>query len=72
MGKQNSILAFILLACALVAIAGAAVDISVVWNTTYGEPGANDSAYSIIQAPGDGGYLFAGSTESFDAGETDV
>jgi hypothetical protein len=56
-----------------VAIAGAAaVDISVVWNTTYGEPGANDSAYSIVQASGDRGYLFAGETGSFGAGETDA
>ncbi|PKL61843.1 MAG: hypothetical protein CVV31_09425 [Methanomicrobiales archaeon HGW-Methanomicrobiales-2] len=73
MGKKSSILVFILLSCALVAIAGAAaVDISVVWNTTYGEPGANDSAYSIVQASGDRGYLFAGETGSFGAGETDA
>jgi len=71
--RRESILAFILLTCALATVAGAAaVDLSVVWNKTYGKPGANDSAYSIIQIPGDRGYVFSGETESFGAGEADA
>ena len=71
--RKESILIFVVLACALATVAGAAVvDLSVVWNKTYGKPGANDSAYSIVQVPGDRGYVFAGETGSFGAGETDA
>ncbi len=71
--RRESVLAFILLTCALATVAGAAVvDFSVVWNKTYGKPDANDSAYSIIQIPGDRGYIFSGETGSFGAGEADA
>lgn len=72
--KQNlCLMAMVLLACTLIATSSAAaVDFSVVWNKTYGGPDANDSAYALLQQPGGRGYLFAGDTGSFGAGERDA
>jgi len=72
--KQNlSLMAIVLLACTLVVTSSAAaVEFSVVWNKTYGSPGANDSAYALLQSPDGRGYLFAGDTGSFGAKESDA
>ncbi len=42
------------------------------WNRTYGDGGPNyDAAYSLVQTS-DGGYAFAGTTDSAGAGDYDV
>jgi len=73
MGEKSRIALILLLACALVAISGAAaVDFSIAWNTTYGEPDTNESAYAIAPIPGGGGYMIAGDAELIDTGKTDA
>ena len=43
---------------------------SVIWTKTYGGSN-NDDCFSVLEA-NDGGYILAGDTASFGAGETDV
>jgi len=43
---------------------------SVIWNKTYGGTN-NDDCFSVVKA-NDGGYMLAGDTSSFGAGETDI
>ena len=63
----------LLSALALIAAAGAqAADPTVLWNRTYGEAYANDSAYAIVSDPGGAGFFLAGETASFGEGKTDA
>ncbi|MDG6258011.1 MAG: SdrD B-like domain-containing protein, partial [Methanomicrobiaceae archaeon] len=49
----------------------AAFELSVVWNTTYGDEETNESAYSIIQAE-NASLIFAGDTDAKGAGLIDA
>ncbi|HDR72536.1 MAG TPA: hypothetical protein ENN85_01245 [Methanoculleus sp.] len=49
----------------------AAFELSVVWNTTYGDEETNESAYSIIQAE-NASLIFAGDTDAQGAGLADA
>ncbi|WP_292729032.1 SdrD B-like domain-containing protein [Methanoculleus sp.] len=63
----------LLSALALIAAAGAqAADPTVLWNRTYGETYANDSAYAIVSEPGGAGFFLAGETASSGEGKTDA
>ncbi len=70
--RRCTYLTVLMLCICLPITATAAVDLSVVWNMTYGGTGGNDSAYAIIEPPNGSGYLFAGKTGSYGAGGTDA
>ncbi|MDG6257271.1 MAG: SdrD B-like domain-containing protein [Methanomicrobiaceae archaeon] len=64
---------FLIVLAALCVCAGtaAAFELSVVWNTTYGDEETNESAYSIIQAENES-LIFAGDTDAKGAGLADA
>ena len=71
---QRSTYTGIILLSALVLITAAgagAGDQAVLWNRTYGEPGAGEAAYAIVPDPG-GGFFLAGETASPGEGKTDA
>mgnify|MGYP001434326819 CR=1 FL=1 len=71
---QRSTYTGIILLSALVLIAAAgagAGDQAVLWNRTYGEPGAGEAAYAIVPDPG-GGFFLAGETASPGEGKTEI
>ena len=65
--------AFLLVALALIAIAGTATgELPVTWNQTYGGPVAGEAAYAIVADPGGAGFFLVGETASFGRGKSDA